>query len=984
MSTHQNVWDHPGARWWKFDFHTHTPASLDTSAWQNAIGTPDEITPEKWLLEYMAAEIDCVAITDHNCGAWVDKLKAAYQAMQANPPEGFRELHLFPGVELSVNGGFHLLAIFDLQATTSDIDSLLGKVDYAGSKCDSDGATRRSAAEVVQAVLDAGAIPIPAHTDQAKGLLRLNSPDSLKPAIDPHTLEQVLDNTGILAMEVVSPATPKPDLYRQKKLNWAEVLGSDCHTFKGAAVPGSRYTWVKMAHPSLEGLRLALLDGQEVSIRRSDAPGTFAPFDKPEHFIVSMEIAEAKYMGRGSSSARLTFSPYFNALVGGRGTGKSTVIHALRLAYRREGELEVGSEAGQTFARFNQVAKNRNDPGGLRDETRLKLIVSRDGIRHRLSWSIAGAPPIVEDEVNGNWVASTSQSVTAQRFPVRILSQGQIAALTEEGRQSLLKVIDEAAGTEAANTAFEEAKRSFFVTRAKLRELKGKLKEREAVDLALQDVQRKLARFEAAHHAEVLKAYQRTSRQAREMERQFDSASELVARLRASANELFAEALPDGLFDPSADSQAVDIAHQLAQAVARARGELEVTAKTLEARHSELKSQYAQSVWLNQANQAKENYEALKADLQSQGVSDPSEYGRLVQEKQRLESELKRLEASQKQADELGEQAKTQLEGVWDARRAVSAVRDGFLQQTLANNHFVRIRLIPYSRDAQLIERSLREVLGTSDTFKDDIYVEAQGDQPAKGIIAELMTFIQLAQREIRATSDTFKEDIYVEAQGDQPPKGVVAELMVWPELIEHENAPYTPGFESTIKDIQHRLAKACKGNDEFGAKFNKFLSAAAAKQPELIDRILCWFPEDGLQVEYCGKGDGREFRPIGQASAGQRAAAMLAFLLAHGNEPLILDQPEDDLDNHLIYQLVVRQIRANKQRRQLIVVTHNPNIVVNGDAEWIHALDFNHQCHVKESGSLQDKAMREEICKVMEGGKDAFERRYQRLGRMG
>ena len=67
----------------------------------------------------------------------------------------------------------------------------------------------------------------------------------------------------------------------------------------------------------------------------------------------------------------------------------------------------------------------------------------------------------------------------------------------------------------------------------------------------------------------------------------------------------------------------------------------------------------------------------------------------------------------------------------------------------------------------------------------------------------------------------------------------------------------------------------------------------------------------------------------------------MLAFLLAHGAEPLVLDQPEDDLDNHLIYDLVVRQIRENKLRRQIIVVTHNPNIVVNGDAEMLHAMEF-------------------------------------------
>jgi hypothetical protein len=81
----------PGARWWKFDFHTHTPASCDAK-WP-----PGSLSPEQWLLKFMAAKIDCVAITDHNTGNWIDKLKAAYASMQAQrdagiPVEGFRPI----------------------------------------------------------------------------------------------------------------------------------------------------------------------------------------------------------------------------------------------------------------------------------------------------------------------------------------------------------------------------------------------------------------------------------------------------------------------------------------------------------------------------------------------------------------------------------------------------------------------------------------------------------------------------------------------------------------------------------------------------------------------------------------------------------------------------------------------------------------------------------------------------------------------------
>ncbi|GKQ74347.1 hypothetical protein KAM447_08550 [Aeromonas caviae] len=945
-------WPYPGARWWKFDFHTHTPASKDTGAWQAVIGTPNELTPQTWLLKYMAAEIDCVAVTDHNTGEWIDKLKVVYTQMKreadtGTPPAGFRELHLFPGVEISVQGGFHLLAIFDPSATSQTISDLLAQVDYQGTRGDSDGVTRIGAAQVVERILAAGGLAIPAHVEGDKGLLRVES-GTRRCVMDANTVKAVLQEPGILALEWTVSSSPVPMVLDELKLRFASVVGSDCHSFQSTAVPGSRYTWIKMAQPSLEGLRLALLDGQEVSVKRSDENNGFAPFNTPEHFIESIEIRDARYMGRGRQPAELPLNPYFNALIGGRGTGKSTIVHALRLAYRREKELSLSSEAGQTFKRFNQVARGRNDEGGLRAETSLCVQVQRDGMPYRLIWRQDGQGHAVEEwnAATGSFKPSASQAVTEQRFPVRLFSQGQIAALAGDSQQALLKVIDDAAGTQSQQAAFEEAKRAFLAARAQMRELDGKLQGREALTLALQDIQRKLARFEGADHAALLKNYQRTNRQSRELERQFDASAELATRLKALADDLLAEDLPEGLFDTAEDGPALSIVQALHAAIAKAQQDVERAANVLQERGQVLRGELEASPWFARIDAAKTAYEQLKADLQQQGVSDPSEYGRLVQEKQRLEIELKKLEALQKQHTELREKAKSLLEQVQSARRAISAQRRAFLQATLQGNPFVRIELIPYSRDAQGIERSLREVLGAVDErFKADIYQEPQEEGLARGVVADLMLLSELSLNTLPSSQD-------IEA------------------------------YENSIETLKKRLVEAAVGKDEFGARFNSFLKAEADKRPEFIDHILCWFPEDGLQVEYSRKGDGRDFQSIGQASAGQRAAAMLAFLLAHGNEPLVLDQPEDDLDNHLIYGLVVQQIRSNKLRRQLIIVTHNPNIVVNGDAELIHVLDFNHQCHVKQTGSLQDQAMRREVCQVMEGGEEAFERRYQRLGR--
>ena len=99
------------------------------------------------------------------------------------------------------------------------------------------------------------------------------------------------------------------------------------------------------------------------------------------------------------------------------------------------------------------------------------------------------------------------------------------------------------------------------------------------------------------------------------------------------------------------------------------------------------------------------------------------------------------------------------------------------------------------------------------------------------------------------------------------------------------------------------------------------------------------------------------------------------------GDEPIILDQPEDDSDNPLIYELLVGRLRETKTKRQVIVVTHNPNIVVHGDAEFVLSLTIARgQSQIACQGGLQERGVRGEICRVMEGGREAFESRYQRI----
>lgn len=886
----------------------------------------------------MRAGVDCVAVTDHNSGEWIDGLKTALLDLKHDPHPDFRPLCLFPGVEITANGGIHILAILDTDKSSADVASLLGAVEYHGERGETDVAANKAPIGVVKAIVDVGGIPILAHVDEPGGAWKLSG----------NTLNPLLEFDGLFAMEVVDSTAKKPEKYRQMKLNWVEILGSDSHdqTGKtGSRVLGCHYTWVKMAEPSLEGLRLALLDGGGFSIRRSDDSRPFDPFGLPEHFVEAFEIEDAQYMGRGDS-AKLSFSPWLNALVGGRGTGKSTVIHGIRLASRREQELanfEENSEPRLIFDQFNRVPGDRTDRGGLTNSTEIRLTVMRNDVRYRVRWRRDGSGIVVEEDAGEQgWGPSNIQSVTPERFPIRIFSQGQIAAMAGENQQALLQVIDDAAGVVGLQRQLYDARSEFYAARARIRELDGKLVRWDDLRVEKDDVERKLKRFEEARHGEILTLYQRSIRQQREMERQFESTDAAAQHIEDAISAVHSEDVPEGLFDTESDEdrEALSAIDALASAIKTAAETLYCTAEGLRAVVKTQRSELSKSEWQTAVNEIVSEYEQLVETLQSEGVSDPSEYGRLVQERQRLDSEIEVMKSIRKERCGLEKQCRSLLERVLETRRAVSTERDEFLEDALAQNSFVRIRNLSYGDDPRVIEGGLREALGVLDErFQLDI-LDMDGESPAKGIVAEIMNGLPKEPSE----------------RGSE--------------------------LEDRIDRLKDRFPAACKGHGDFGGRFNNYLKREFERRPEFLDGLLTWFPDDSLRVEYNRVGDGTDFRPITQASSGQRSAAMLAFLLAHGEEPLVLDQPEDDLDNHLIYDLVVRQIRENKLRRQIIVVTHNPNIVVNGDAEMLHALEFvSGQCIVEQSGSLQQEAMREEVCRIMEGGREAFERRYRRLG---
>jgi hypothetical protein len=119
---------------------------------------------------------------------------------------------------------------------------------------------------------------------------------------------------------------------------------------------------------------------------------------------------------------------------------------------------------------------------------------------------------------------------------------------------------------------------------------------------------------------------------------------------------------------------------------------------------------------------------------------------------------------------------------------------------------------------------------------------------------------------------------------------------------------------------------------------------------------------------------------PVLQLSDGQRHTILLTIaMLAESNVPLIIDQPEDDLDNAFIFSSIVTTLRAIKERRQVILVTHNANIAVLGDSELILPMFREDDCgKAKDRGSIDTSATKKCVMDILEGGPDAFERRKE------
>lgn len=894
-------WKWPGSRWWRVDLHAHSPASYDFT--DDGVSATDQ--PRRWIESARDAGLDAIAVTDHNSSAFVSALQSAAAEVENAPV-------LFPGVELTAGDGCHLLLICGPEAGQETIDDLLSRVDVPVGERGERTARSVLSVETILERCGGQALAIAAHVNRSAGLLAHEGQQRLAE----------LGNPRLAAVEVHPDHEldeswldgSKPEIGREISRVWA----SDSHSFDDL---GKRYTWVKMTRPTLEGLRLALADGSGSlrPARRDDKE------DPNAHAVMAIEqitVRNTKHIGR-ELPTEVRFNPWMNAIIGGRGTGKSTLLDLVRKTMRRDSDLDSAGEGEegslhQLFKERMRVPVTRFASGLLTNESHVEIVYRKDGDRFHLAWSTDGnADPIARIR-DGDLVSEHGN--IQERFPVQIYSQKQLFALAQNPN-ALLSVLDatsDVGGVEAERELTRLADRYLALraeTRAALTQA-GALPDRKA---ALEDVQRKLDILQQGGHAEVLRLY----RSRRRIDGIWRAVLEAAERDLAAVGEAARGIAVSDLNSSSEDDEAVQALRRthraLRQLIDGFRSEVLGRVDEVNGRLAELAANPDTRSWVAAVQSSEEAYQRAVSQLDAEGIADPEEYGELVERARRLEAEIDKLGAEEQRAGDLEKEAAAVLGKYREERAQLSVRRQEFAGRTPGDT--LRVEVNAFAKCSNLAER-LQTELGI-DAFNEDRKLIVERIAPEQGAEWD-WTSLDRVVAEIRAFQSGESES--------------------W----ETKDARFAP----RLRDLP----------------------------AERVDRLALYLPEDDLEVSFSGGASG-SWQPIAQGSPGQQTAALLAFVLGFGSDPIVLDQPEDDLDSTLIYELLVARLRETKPTRQLIVVTHNPNIVVHGDAEYVVSLDVrDSQTKISRDGGLQEEGVRDEICRVMEGGREAFESRYRRI----
>lgn len=924
-----------GAHFYKTDLQVHTPRDGN---WDGDGATTDgERTTysREFVASCRAKGLRAVAITDHHDTAFFKHIRDAALAEtddQGKPlPPGDR-LVVFPGMELTLGIPCQALLIFDADLPSEFLSLALTALGITPTDATMEKAAAVKKLDIMSFVdlyaaldkldpLRGRFIAFPHVSDGGyKTLLRK---DFEKHYISMPCVGGYVD--GQLPTEPKSAGVRAITSGQDK--NWGnKALGlfqTSDNRSRDFAKLGAHATWVKWARPTAEALRQACL------ARRSRISQTEPGL--PAIRITRIEVSNSKFMG----PFQIELNPQYSALIGGRGTGKSSILEYLRWALCDQPPVSTDDDLPD----FQQRRASLIEKTLRAVDANIQVSVLVNGTEHVVRRHVDGRLLL---KIGGEEFRSATEGETRSLLPLQAYSQKQLSSVGIKGDELRRFVHLPIQGElDALRSKLSDIATRIRAAHDALREHRRLSKENGVARTELQSVEQQLAALRQGLKGvteadrEVISAQPGWTEEQRIIERWRQEVSQTATELRELRGRV--QRLPTTLGDAKVhDSTRVVAMENLLRELFRdvdrrlAEGEGSLTGES--AICEKLKA--AAAAWDDAVEANKKKYTEAK------GRAAESETAlKQISDLEHRQVELaETVAARDRRIAELGDPEKRHEE---------------FLQEWRAT-HAERTTLL----DAQcrklgdlstgLLRATVQRGTGTA-------HIAASLKELVKGSKMRTEKFDQLLQT-VMAEADPLAAWLEV-----------VRELRALSEVDEPGSAtlPACPrlGSAQVTENDRRKMAErlGTKGWAEFATL-------------EL---------EDVPRFEYLARE--AEYIAFGDASAGQQATALMFVLLNQDGPPLVIDQPEDDLDNHVIKD-IVEQVWLAKSKRQLIFSSHNANLVVNGDAELVVCCDYRKAGDqsggtIKVQGAIDIDDVRAEIATVMEGGREAFTLRKEKYG---
>jgi predicted ATPase len=829
------------------------------------------------------AGIEVIAVTDHyRVDGSAGLIKAAREA----------GIFAFGGFEAVSKDGVHFICLFDNDKTAANLERFIGECGIYDQK-ELSPTGNKDCEELLDAAKGWGGICIAAHVASDGGLLR---------KLSGQTRAKVWRSPDLLACGLAGPVREAPDglrsildnsdpTYRRDRA-MAVINANDVNGPNGLIAPGGS-CFVKMSQVSVEGLRQAFLDPESRIRLLSDDP----PEPHAEFLAMSWE-------GGFLDDAAIHLNENLNVLVGGRGTGKSTMIESLRYVL---GFDPLGDDARRAHEGVIRHV--------LRSGTKISLLIRshRPAERNYTVERTVPNPPIIKDET-GAVLNLTPKDIVPG---AEIFGQHEISELTKSP-EKLTLLLDRFVERDP-NLSSRKAALRLDLERSRSRIIVAR-REIAAIDErlgSLPGLEETLKRFQEAGLEEKLKEKSLLVRE----ERVISTLMDRLEPIREAHQALIglvpidtAIVGPKALEDlPNADilGEATAIFDRLGQKLRTASDQIGIAISEAEVALDDLRTR-----WDSRRQVVEATYETLLRELQKSKV-DGEEFIRL----------------------------RRQIEGL----RPLKDKRESLV------------------RDLEVLEGQRRALLAEWEDNKAADYRAIDG----------------AARRVSRKLRDRVRVEVTMGGNRDPLEK-----------LLQEGVGGNLKAALDRLKTREHlsllELAAKCReGRDALIQIFGLPQGAAeriASVSPDLFMKIeeLELPPTTRIELNTSPEGEPPSWHSLDELSTGQKATAVLLLLLLESDAPLVVDQPEDDLDNRFISDGVVPIMRQEKRRRQFIFSTHNANIPVLGDAELIVGLSASGEgARVSKElmGSIDTAPVRELVEEILEGGKAAFEMRRAKYG---